>query len=89
MTYHARFQSDKGDLERSEAVPRNAGALPVLNAIASIGRRIANLIDTAADYYAAAGIYEQLSRLSDAELNRRGLSRDTLARDIVQSRWRQ
>jgi hypothetical protein len=27
-------------------------------------------------------MYEQLSRLSDAELKRRGLSRDTLARDV-------
>ena len=37
---------------------------------------------TCLDYYAAAGWYEQLSRLSDAELARRGLSRDSLARDI-------
>jgi hypothetical protein len=35
-----------------------------------------------ADYYAAAGLYERLSKLSDAELRRRGLSRDTLARTV-------
>jgi hypothetical protein len=89
MTYHAQFQNGKSGLEglRSEAAPRNPGALALLEAMASIGRRIAHLIDTAADYCAAASIYEQLSRLSDAELNRRGLSRDTLARDIVESRW--
>jgi hypothetical protein len=89
MTYHAQFQSgrsDSGSLQ-PEAVPRNTGALALLKAIASIGRRIGNLITTAADHYAAANIYEQLSRLSDAELSRRGLSRDTLARDIVESRW--
>jgi len=89
MTYHARFQSSKSDLEslRSEAVQRNTGPPALLEAMASIGSRIANLINTAADYYAAASIYEQLSRLSDAELNRRGLSRDRLARDVVESRW--
>jgi hypothetical protein len=40
---------------------------------------------TCADYHAAAGMYEELSRLSDAELKRRGLSRDTLARDVCES----
>jgi hypothetical protein len=34
------------------------------------------------DYHAAASVYEELSRLSEAELRRRGLSRDTLARDV-------
>lgn len=34
------------------------------------------------EFYAAAATYEQLSRLSDAELTRRGLSRETLARDL-------
>jgi hypothetical protein len=37
---------------------------------------------TCADYYAAAVLYERLSGLSDTELNRRGLSRATLARDV-------
>jgi hypothetical protein len=36
-----------------------------------------------ADYYAAATMYEELYRLSDAELHRRGLSRIDLARDIL------
>jgi hypothetical protein len=35
-----------------------------------------------ADSLAAATVYEELSRLSDAELGRRGLSRDTLSRNI-------
>ena len=39
--------------------------------------------DTCADHYAAAAKYEQLSALSDAELMRRGLSRSTLARDVL------
>jgi hypothetical protein len=37
---------------------------------------------TCARYYEAALTYEELARLSDAELVRRGLSRDTLAREV-------
>jgi hypothetical protein len=51
--------------------------------IKSIGIRIATWADTCADGYAAAAMYEQLSALSDAELARRGLSRATLARDVL------
>jgi hypothetical protein len=36
--------------------------------------------------YAAAASYEDLSRLSDAELNHRGLSRDILVRDLTAER---
>jgi hypothetical protein len=35
-----------------------------------------------ADHYAAAAAYEHLSRLSDAELKHRGLSRGILVRDL-------
>jgi hypothetical protein len=38
-----------------------------------------------ADYYAAAALYEHLSRLSNAELGRRGLSRATLARHVLEA----
>jgi lipase chaperone LimK len=44
-------------------------------------QRAASWANTYADYYAAAALYEQLRGLSDAELQRRGLSRETLARD--------
>ncbi len=40
-------------------------------------------LQTCAGYYAASVMYEELAGLSDAELARRGLSRDTLARDAV------
>jgi hypothetical protein len=50
--------------------------------IRSTGERIATWIDTCADYYAAAAMYEQLSALSNAELLRRGLSRASLAHDV-------
>ena len=50
--------------------------------IARLYARVADWIETAADHYAAAAMYEQLSKLSDAELQRRGLSRAKLARDV-------
>jgi hypothetical protein len=37
---------------------------------------------TCAAYYAAAARYESLNGLSDAELRRRGMARETLARDL-------
>jgi hypothetical protein len=49
----------------------------------SLGSRLATGLDTCADHWAAAALYQQLSRLSDAELARRGLSRATLARDVA------
>lgn len=67
------------------------GAVPDLDeakagvghAAKSLAAKVAAWIETCADYCAAAEIYEQMSRLSDAELNRRGLSRATLASDIA------
>ena len=47
-----------------------------------LGARIAECVRVSADYYAVAATYEQLSRLSDAELNRRGLSRPNLGRHV-------
>ena len=44
--------------------------------------RVTAWVKSCADYYAAATAYEKLSRLSDAELKRLGLSRDILARDL-------
>ena len=54
-------------------------------AIRSIAAEASAWIETCADYYAAAAIYEQLSKLSDAELRRRGLSRATLGSDIARA----
>jgi hypothetical protein len=50
--------------------------------IKSFGGRIISWIKTCGDYYAAAAIYDELRGLSDAELKRRGLSRETLAGDV-------
>jgi hypothetical protein len=68
----------------TQTAPLQAPEVPLASCISSLGRRIADWLATAADYYAAAAIYEQLSRLSDVELHRRGLSRATLARDVCQ-----
>ena len=43
---------------------------------------VASWVRGAADGYAAAAMYEELSRLSDAELRRRGLTRDDLSRHV-------
>ena len=43
---------------------------------------LAAWIETCAAYYEAAALYDQLAGLSDAELHRRGLSRESLARDV-------
>jgi hypothetical protein len=61
----------------SEAKPSLAARIAALKAYLMM------CAETCADYYAAAAVYEQLSGLSDAELSRRGLARDTLAHDIA------
>ena len=69
-----------------DAVPLTETAASLSNSIKSLARLFVTWADNCANYYAAAVIYEQLSRLSNAELHKRGLSRDTLARDVFQSR---
>lgn len=65
-------------------LPRHAvDAADAGSALTSLWARMAAWTRVLADHYEAAGVYEELSRLSDAELHRRGLSRETLARDIV------
>src|SRR5262245_948774 len=64
---------------------RQAREVPFANCVSPLGTRIADWLATAADYYTAAAVYEQLSRLSDGELRRRGFSRATLASDICQA----
>jgi hypothetical protein len=46
---------------------------------------VANWLSTCADYYEAAAMYEEMHRLSDAELARRGLDRPDLARDLLEA----
>jgi hypothetical protein len=49
------------------------------------GRIIVRFIDARADAYAAAALYAELSRLSDAELARRGIGRDDLHRCVFEA----
>jgi hypothetical protein len=77
---------------RSTDVSLNGTAASLDGGKAGIGRTVtwaaahaSAWIETCRDYYKAAAVYEQLSGLSDAELRRRGLSRATLASDIVRA----
>lgn len=65
------------------ALPARLPARP-LGWLRAFGARLVDWLRTAAAYYDAAGRYEELSRLPDAELARRGLARDTLARDLCE-----
>jgi len=74
----------------TNAVPTNADTfnhqgLSITGFIKLAVEHISVWINTCADYWAAAATYEQLSRLSDADLHHRGLSRTDLARDICTS----
>jgi hypothetical protein len=60
-------------------------ATSICSSIKSLARFLIQWVNACADYYAAAAMYEQLRRLSDGELHKRGLSRDTLARDLCHS----
>jgi hypothetical protein len=51
--------------------------------------RIAEFIDARADAYAAAALYEELSKLSNAELERRRIPRGELHRCIFESLTKQ
>jgi hypothetical protein len=60
-------------------------AASLFNSVKSLAKGIARWLQSCADYWVAAGLYESLRSLSEAELLRRGLSRDTLARDVIRS----
>ena len=70
--------------------PDAAGSLPTpCRTPASVRSRLGLLcsglvqwLRTCAEHYAAAAAYDDLSRLSDTQLQHRGLSRDILARDL-------
>ena len=72
----------------AEAARPDASPLKLSDLSASLRARLTDWIATAADYYTAEAVYEQLSRLSDVELQRRGHPRATLAWDIAQARDR-
>jgi hypothetical protein len=68
---------------QAEPSPTDAGdaiAVSRNDRLAALAAYLATWCETCADYYEAAILYEELSALCDAELERRGLSRATLAR---------
>ena len=66
------------------AIARDATSAGTLRgSLASLIAAIRAAVAAGSRGYTAAGLYQELSALSDAELNRRGLSRATLARDVL------
>lgn len=55
-----------------------------IRALHSMFTGVANWLSTCAQSYLAAALYQNLSQLSDAELSRRGLSRGSLASDVLE-----
>lgn len=79
MTVHANTRFD--DRQPPSATSRvSFGAH-----LRSLKGHTAAWAETCADYFQAALLYEDSSRLSDAELGRRGLRRASLGRDIIQT----
>jgi hypothetical protein len=79
MNMHERFAAH-------EATLVGEGTARRLTWLRSVATRLAAWAKSCADCYAAAAAYDDLSRLSDAQLKHRGLSRDILAREV--SQWR-
>jgi hypothetical protein len=57
----------------------------LFRSIKSLAEGFVAWMESCADYWAAAALYDALRKLPDSELQKRGLSRDTLARDIFHS----
>ena len=68
-----------------DAVSPSETAASLSSSIKSLARFFITWVKSCADYYAAASMNDQLSKLSNAELHRRGLSRDTLIREVFRS----
>jgi hypothetical protein len=80
MLFAQPFPAEAAALSEQAVLP--VSSWPVSSWIESLRKRIAMWATTCADYHGAAALYDELRGLSDAELQRRGMSRDTLARDV-------
>lgn len=65
--------------------PRKARARPRFIRLEAFAATVAAWLTACRNYYAASSRYEDLSRLSDAELERRGLTRRTLGRHACEA----
>src|SRR5262245_16491890 len=78
-------RQDAADLGCDPAAVLQTGSTTTVTAGSRLSQLRASLVKwlrDCVDAYAAAAAYENLSRLSDRELARQGLSRDILARDL-------
>ena len=66
----------------AEVIPQGKSGQPRHDHLSALATRLVTWCETCVDYYQAAVFYQELSALSDAELQRRGLSRATLGRDV-------
>lgn len=84
MTYLPSFEDAQAALQYplAEATVRATSRSGLARRLSSIRGRILGIIESVAEHYVASAIYEALSRLSDDELRRRGLSRGNLACDV-------
>ena len=57
----------------------------VCDSAKDIGRRVADFTTLCANSWAAAHLYQELSRLSDAELDRRGIPRGEVHRFVFEA----
>ena len=67
------------------AAPTGWNFRQVRDQVKRLGARIVEFIDARADAYAAGALYAELSRLSDAELERRGIPRGDLHRCVFET----
>jgi hypothetical protein len=77
MTFHSQA------VVHETIVPETTTSLS--SSIRSAAEGLAAWVQSCADYWAAAALYDSLRRLPDSELQKRGLSRDTLAREVFHS----
>jgi hypothetical protein len=71
------------ELSRSPATDADGHSV-----VASWRASIAMWVTALGEAYVASAMYQDLSRLSDAELHRRGLNRESLAREVFNATTR-
>jgi hypothetical protein len=76
MTFHDQAVHETIVAETTTSLSRS---------VTSLAEGFVAWIESCADYWAAAALYDALRKLPDSELQKRGLSRDTLAQDVFHS----
>jgi hypothetical protein len=76
--------TDQANVQATEA-PIGWAVGQVVGRARQLGARLVEVFDACADSRAASALYQELSRLSDAELERRGISRGDLHRCVFEA----